>query len=428
MIFFIEKGMIVRSGIDDFLPYLQKIVENRPLERKTKIRVLKLPLYSKIARDNLPLNESETVILSRYLTKEIFKSQIAILFILLVIFFSQQLVRVLSSAVSGKVPTDLVLSLLGLGMPTMAQLMLPLSLFVALLLTLGRFYTESEITVMRACGVGQSLLVKVALFLSVFTTAIATYNVFWLTPWAINKQSEMLAEAKANPRFAALTAGQFMSAGGYVLFIDNIEGNTINDIYVFQPEQQKKNKPSVVVAESGELKGLPNGDQLLTLNNSTRYEGTPQTADFRISSFDSYTAYLGYQDVESDEKLVQRADFQQLIADKSKEGKTELQWRLALILAVPLMALLAVPMSSVNPRQGRFAKLLPALLLYLIYFLTQSSLKSAGSSGKMDVTLLMPLVSIGFLLLAIILNAWDSKWLSALRYRFSHTFRPKKVD
>lgn len=359
------------------------------------------------------------MILSRYLTKEIFKSQIAILFMLLVIFFCQQLVRVLSSAVSGKVPTDLVLSLLGLGMPTMAQLMLPLSLFIALLLTLGRFYAESEITVMRACGVGQSLLVKAALFLSIFTTAVAVYNVFWLTPWAINKQSEMLAEAKANPRFAALAAGQFMSAGGYVLFIDNIKDNTINDIYVFQPEQQKKNKPSVVVAKSGELQGLPNGDQMLNLTNSTRYEGTPQTADFRISHFDNYSAYLGYQDVDSDEKLVQRADFRKLLAETSPEAKAELQWRLALILSVPLMALLAVPMSSVNPRQGRFAKLLPALLLYLIYFLLQSSLKSAGASGKLNVSLLMPMVSVAFLVLGIILNSWESKWFSALRYRFS---------
>lgn len=359
------------------------------------------------------------MILSRYLTKEIFKSQLAILFILLVIFFCQQLVRVLSSAVSGRVPTDLVLSLLGLGMPTMAQLMLPLSLFIALLLTLGRFYAESEVTVMRACGVGQGLLVKVALFLSLFTTVIAAYNVFWLTPWAINKQSEMLAEAKANPRFAALSSGQFMSAGGYVLFIDNITDNKINDIYVFQPYQLKKNKPSVVVAESGELQGLPNGDQLLTLNRSTRYEGTPQTADFRIARFDEYQAYLGYQDVETDEKLVQRADLTKLLSERSAEAQSELHWRLALIFAVPLMALLAVPMSSVNPRQGRFAKLLPALLLYLIYFLLQSSLKSAGSSGKVDAALLMPLVSAGFLLLGIGLNSWDSKAISALRYRLA---------
>ncbi|AFU19306.1 LPS export ABC transporter permease LptF [Actinobacillus suis] len=361
------------------------------------------------------------MILSRYLTKEIFKSQLAILFILLLMFFSQQLITVLNSAVSGKVPTDLVLSLLGLGMPALAQFMLPLSLFVALLLTLGRFYTESEITVMRACGIGQSLLTRVAFFLSIFTTALAVYNVFWLTPWAINKQSEMLAEAKSNPRFSALSAGQFMTAGGYVLFIENInnEQNKLNDIYVFQPDQQKKNRPSVVVAESGQLQGLPNGDQILTLENSTRYEGTANTADFRISHFDNYQAYLGYQDVDSNEKLVQRADFNKLMTDSSNEAKAELQWRFALIFAVPLMALLAVPMSSVNPRQGRFAKVIPAVLLYLIYFLLQSSLKSSGASGKLDATLLMPLVSIAFFILAMVMNFWDTKWMSAIRYSFS---------
>lgn len=361
------------------------------------------------------------MILSRYLTKEIFKSLIAILFVLLVIFFSQQLVRVLNSAISGKVPTDLVLSLIGLGMPTMVQFLLPVALFFALILTLGRFYAESEITVMRACGVGQGILVKSALFLSIFMTALATYNVFWLTPWAINKQSEMLAEAKANPRFSALTAGQFISAGGYVLFIENIEqtANKINNVYVFQPDQQKKNRPSVVVAESGELKGLPNGDQMLTLHNSSRYEGTPQTADFRISHFDNYTAYLGYQDVDSNEKLVQRADFSTLLATNTAEAKAELQWRFALILAVPLMAMIAVPLSSVNPRQGRFAKMLPATLLFLIYFLLQSSLKSTAGSGKLDANIVMPLVSVAFLLLGIILNIWDTRWVSALRYRLT---------
>ena len=361
------------------------------------------------------------MILSRYLTKEIFKSQIAILFILLLMFFSQQLISVLNSAVSGKVPTDLVLSLLGLGMPALSQFMLPLSLFVALLLTLGRLYTESEITVMRACGVGQGLLTRVALFLSIFTTALAAYNVFSLTPWAIDMQSKILADAKSNPRFSALSAGQFMTAGGYVLFIENInnEANTLNDIYVFQPDQQKKNRPSVVVADTGVLQGLPNGDQLLTLKESTRYEGTAKIADFRISHFDNYTAYLGYQDVNSSDKLMQRADFSSLMADKSPEAKAELQWRFALVFAVPLMALLAVPMSSVNPRQGRFAKIIPAVLLYLIYFLLQSSLKSSGASGKIDASIFMPAVSIVFLILGIVMNSWETRWMSAIRYRFS---------
>ncbi|MGC8401056.1 LptF/LptG family permease [Enterobacter mori] len=84
--------------------------------------------------------------------RETLKSQLAILFILLLIFFCQKLVKILGAAVDGEIPTNLVLSLLGLGVPEMAQLILPLSLFLGLLMTLGKLYTESEITVMHACG------------------------------------------------------------------------------------------------------------------------------------------------------------------------------------------------------------------------------------------------------------------------------------
>ncbi len=91
------------------------------------------------------------MIIIRYLVRETLKSQLAILFILLLIFFCQKLVRILGAAVDGDIPANLVLSLLGLGVPEMAQLILPLSLFLGLLMTLGKLYTESEITVMQCC-------------------------------------------------------------------------------------------------------------------------------------------------------------------------------------------------------------------------------------------------------------------------------------
>ena len=246
------------------------------------------------------------MILTRYLTKEVFKTQIAILFILLLIFFCQQLVRVLGSAASGKVPADLVLSLLGLGMPTMAQLMLPLCLFIALLLTFGRLYAESEITVMRACGVGQRILVRVALLLSVFTAGLAAYNALWVSPWAIKKQAEIVEDAKANPNMSALSSGQFISSnnGEFVLFINEIQNDQINDVYVFQMQPKGNFKPAVVVAEKGELKALPNGDQILNLQNSQRIEGTAVLPDFKITQFEEYQAYLGHQAVSSDNKEV----------------------------------------------------------------------------------------------------------------------------
>ncbi|MCK3658797.1 lipopolysaccharide ABC transporter permease LptF [Pasteurellaceae bacterium Pebbles2] len=361
------------------------------------------------------------MILTRYLTKEVFKSQLAILFILLLIFFSQQLVRVLGSAANGKVPADLVLSLLGLGMPAMAQLMLPLCLFIAILLTFGRLYAESEITVMRAVGVGSGLLVKVVLLLSVLTAGLAAYNAMWLSPWSIKKQTEIVEDAKANPRMAALSSGQFISSANndFVLFINEIKDNKINDVYIFQMKPTKNFKPAVITAETGELKSLPNGDQILSLAQSQRVEGTAALPDFKITNFDEYQAYLGYQMADSKAAEAEMLTFAELMNAKSKPAKAEFHWRITLVLAVPLMALLAVPLSRVNPRQGRFAKILPALLLYLIYFLAQSSLKSAGGSGKLDAGLWISLVNVFFLVLGIVLNIWESRFMHQIRYAFS---------
>ena len=117
------------------------------------------------------------MIIIRYLVRETLKSQLAILFILLLIFFCQKLVRILGAAVDGDIPTNLVLSLLGLGIPEMAQLILPLSLFLGLLMTLGKLYTESEITVMHACGLSKAVLIKAAMILALFTGAVAAVNV-----------------------------------------------------------------------------------------------------------------------------------------------------------------------------------------------------------------------------------------------------------
>ncbi|WP_208107241.1 LPS export ABC transporter permease LptF [Mesocricetibacter intestinalis] len=365
------------------------------------------------------------MILTRYLTREVFRSQIAILFILLLIFFCQQLVRVLGSAASGKVPADLVLSLLGLGMPTMAQLMLPLCLFIAILLTFGRLYAESEITVMRACGVGQRKLVYVALLLSLFTAGLAAYNALWVSPWAIQKQTEIVEDAKANPRMSALSAGQFMGAenNDFVLFISDIRDNRLQDIYLFQTKEKGNTKPAVIVAENGELSSLPNGDQILKLQNSERIEGSAALPDFRITRFDEYQAYLGYHSADSDTNETEMLNLKQLLSSGSPAATAELQWRITLILAVPIMAMLAVPLSRVNPRQGRFAKMLPALLLYLIYFLLQSSLKSAGAAGKLEAGILMPLVNLLFLIIALLLNGWHS----AFMYRVRHFFGGRAV-
>lgn len=100
------------------------------------------------------------------------------------------------------------------------------------------------------------------------------------------------------------------------------------------------------------------------------------------------------------------------------ESKSEFHWRLTLVVSVLIMALMVVPLSEVNPRQGRVLSMLPAMLLYLIFFLLQSTLHSNAEKGEIDPRITMWLVNGAFLLLAIILNIWDTVSMRRIRAKF----------
>lgn len=361
------------------------------------------------------------MIIIRYLVRETLKSQLAILFILLLIFFCQKLVRILGAAVDGDIPTNLVLSLLGLGVPEMAQLILPLSLFLGLLMTLGKLYTESEITVMHACGLSKAVLIKAAMILALLTSIVAAVNVMWAGPWSSRHQDEVLAEAKANPGMAALAQGQFQQAtdGNAVLFIESVNGSTFNDVFLAQLRPKGSARPSVVVADSGALSLRADGSQVVTLNKGTRFEGTAMLRDFRITDFKDYQAIVGHQSVALDPDDSAQMNMRTLLSNDSPGARAELHWRLTLVFAVFVMALMVVPLSVVNPRQGRVLSMLPAMLLYLVFFLLQTSLRSNGAKGRLDPLIWMWLVNLLYLALALGLNLWDTVPMRKLRARFA---------
>lgn len=361
-----------------------------------------------------------SVIIIRYLVRETLKSQLAILFILLLIFFCQKLVRILGAAVDGEVPTNLVLTLLGLGVPEMAQLILPLSLFLAILMTLGRLYTESEITVMHACGLSKAVLVKAAMVLMLFTSLVAAVNVIWLGPWSSRYQDEVTQNAKANPGTAALAAGQFQTSsdGSAVLFIEDVKGNQFGNVFLAQLRPKGNARPSVVLADSGHMEQHKDGSQVVTLDKGTRFEGTALLRDFRITDFTNYQALVGYKEATLDPNDAEQSSFTGLFGNDSPTFRAELHWRMTLVFSVLVMALMVVPLSVVNPRQGRVLSMLPAMLLYLIFFLLQSSLKSSGAKGRLDPAVWMWVVNIGYLLLAVLLNLWDTVPMRRVRARF----------
>ncbi|MCR3755569.1 MAG: lipopolysaccharide transport system protein LptF [Sodalis sp. Psp] len=356
------------------------------------------------------------MIIIRYLVRETFKSQLAILFILLLIFFCQKLVRILSAVVGGDIPTTLIVPLLGLGVPEMAQLILPLSLFLGLLMTLSRMYTESEIMVMHACGLGKSILIRAALVLSLITAVFAAVNAIWLSPWSSRRQNLIMSEAKANPSTIALVERQFKLAenGNSVLFVGNVNGKEFQHVFLAQLKPDGNARPSVVIADRGHITKRPDGSHLIMFDKGTRYEGTAPLLDFCITDFTQYRAVIGHRPLAVNNDAEQMT-MHQLWRVQDPKARAELHWRLTLIVSVLIMAVLVVPLSVVNPHQGRALNMLPIMLLYLIFFLLQTSLRSNGAKGKLDPMLWMWLTNVVYLALALILNLWDTVPMRKLR-------------
>ena len=363
------------------------------------------------------------MIIRRYLVKETLKTQGAILFILLLIFFSQKLIRILSSAIEGNIPRDLIMPLLVLGVSNMADLILPLSLFLGVLVTFGRLYSDSEMVAMHACGVKKNLNYQVVFFLCILTCALTTINCIWFGPWSSLKQDQLVENAKINPSLAGLLAGQFQQTpdGNSVIYISNVDKNNLENVFIAKINPKDNQRPSIIIANKGKTGNDAQGNQIITLDDANRYEGTAQLKDFRITNFHNYMGIIKPKELDSNNDEindVQQLGLTDLYETKTIKSEAEFYWRLTLIISVPLMAFLVIPLSISNPRQGRLAQILPALLLYLVYFLLASSIKANAGKGRLDPALWFYIINLGYFILAIILNCWDNLFMRKLRLKY----------
>ncbi|XKM14560.1 LPS export ABC transporter permease LptF [Orbaceae bacterium ac157xtp] len=364
------------------------------------------------------------MIIRRYIIKETLKSQLAILFILFMIFFSQKLIRILSSAIDGDIPNDLVMSILLFGISDIADLIIPLSLFLGILVAFGRFYNDSEMVAMYACGVKKSMLYQVVTFLSIISCIFTIINSVWYGPWSSVQEEYIMKNAKLNPSIAGMLAGQFqpISQGNSVIYIGQVDKNGLNEVFIAQTNNLTTQRPAIITADKGKIIQDSAGNQLIQLDHANRYEGIAELQDFRISNFENYQAIIKPKEVtvnrDTSGDKVDQLTFKELKKVATPKAKAEYYWRISLILSVPLMAFLVIPLSAANPRQGKLNKLLPAILLYLVYFLLESSIRANASKGKLDPTTWFYIVNGIYLLLAIFLNIWNTTPIKKLRYKF----------
>lgn len=365
------------------------------------------------------------MIIVRYLIRETLKSQFAIFFVLFLVFLSQRFIRVLAEASDGDIPARMILSIVSLNMPAMGLLMLPLSLYIGILLTFGRLYAESEITVMNATGIGNKFLIRAALYLALITSGAAAFNAFWLAPWSQDKEAQLMEQLAAENSVDLLQKGQFQRTpdGSSVVFIESIENKKLHNVFVAQLAPKDSILPSVMFSNSGDVKELSDGRQMITMYDGIRYEGVPTRVDYMITKFDEYEGLIGQREVKPKGRDWEALPTSNLLSNPDRRAKAELQWRISLVICIPLLTMLVVPLSAVNPRQGRFAKMGPAILIYLAYFMAISATKSAIEDGSLATVIGMWPINAALLLAAISVNIMDSVPVR----RFKDKLRLKKA-
>ncbi|WEW98045.1 LPS export ABC transporter permease LptF [Pseudomonas nitroreducens] len=354
------------------------------------------------------------MIVFRYLSREVLITMSAVSAVLLVIIMSGRFIKYLAQAAQGLLDPGSLFMIMGVRLPGFLQLILPLGLFLGILLAYGRLYLDSEMTVLTATGMSQQRLLAITLAPALFIALLVAWLSLWLAPQGITQMQLLLNKQDAMTEFDTLAPGRFQSMrdGTRVTYTETLanERTELGGVFISdknRPRNGKDGGTSVLVGATGVQEIHADGSRYLILKDGYRYDGTPGQADYREIKYDTYAALLPKPEVSSeidDRDAIPTSD---LLGSDDPRMRSELQWRLSIPLLVFVVTVLAVPLSRVNPRQGRFLKLLPAVLLYMAYLALLIAGRGMLDKGKIPMALGLWWIHGIFLAIGLLLLYWE---------------------
>jgi lipopolysaccharide export system permease protein len=304
----------------------------------------------------------------RYVLREVVQTWLAVTGVLVAILVSNQLSRVLGQATDNQYGRHVVFELIALGAIMNLSVIVPVGLLLAVVLTLGRMYHDSEMAALQACGFGPARLLPP---LFCFAAAIAlglAWLVFVQVPQA-DRQAQLLRQsAIKEAQFGQLDAGRFrsFSGGDAVFYAERVDPEgVLHNVFV---QRETAGRFEVALADTATYsKAAPNGMHLVTLFNGRRYEGVPGRDDFRVIEFREHGIPIATPaDVVGNKDPDTKAT-RELLGSDAPSDIAQLQFRASTPLMALVLTLIAVPLSHLRPRQGRYARVGFAIVVYFVY-------------------------------------------------------------
>lgn len=370
------------------------------------------------------------MIIRDYVIKEVIRTFVGVFLVLFLVILSTQLLRSISAVAEGKIALDFLFSLIFFKNIASLTLILPLTLFLSILLALSRLYKDSEMVALSACGIGPGTLLKsilIVLFSFIFLE-IALAMV--LAPWASNKMQHAEESFKADADIELITPGQFNIAdnGQRVLYTQSMPSSTqLKDVFLHVDNGENS---SVMASDDASIiTDERQGARYIVFQNGNRYDGTPGSLEYRYIKFKDYGVLLegkAIGDIILDRESISSL---KLLESPNINHQAELQWRISQVIMMVILALIAVPLSKSAPRQGRYAKMALAILLYIAYSNLLVVAMNWVRKGVVDPLLGMWWVHIVFLILFFVLFIRQMGWLHRLKRKTHNVLDcPKQFD
>jgi lipopolysaccharide export system permease protein len=344
-------------------------------------------------------------IITGYLAREIFKTSAATVLVLYIIFISNSLGRELADIADGDLPQQALWVVMLSQSVHILSMLLPAGVFFSIIFTFGRMYKDHEIVVMNACGLGYLDFYKPVAIVLLPMVLLSGYVSLVLNAQLRSDSYAAIDQGKDQNQFRLIKAGQFNRAGGDgVFYMESISEDRLELEEVIL-SQTGADAMIMEVAKSGQQKvDEVTGDLFLVLGPGQRVEGVAGQKDFKILDYEQHGILIQQREKSADTRVRKIAKPLATLWTSSRRGDwIELQWRIAIPIVLVTLAIVAVPLSHISPRQGRFGKVGYALMVYLVYFNLMVATRAQMDSGVSPILVNFWWVHLLFIALAAVL-------------------------
>lgn len=289
--------------------------------------------------------------------------------VLVTIVMTMLLIRTLGQASRGAINPSEVLLIMGFSLLSQLTTVLALSLFISIIATFSRMYSDSEMVIWLSGGRGVISFVPPLLrFAWPVLLAISLLALFaW--PWSNQQIKDLQNRYDKRSDVERVAPGRFQesSGGKRVFFIDkdSPDQNTGTNVFI---ATQDKGQDSTTTARQGRIEWR-GSDRFLTLERGEQWLTQPDKGTVRWTQFEHYDLLIDARQVnENPVQASRQIPTLALLAQPTPVHQGELSWRLGLGLCALNFTLLALPLSAVNPRRGRSYQFGLALLVFVFYY------------------------------------------------------------